>query len=186
MLSDIENLDIMLRENHFNRSERDESLNSNHAGRSESALGDEYENNDENRFLDSRNVGTSFDADYGRNSANDNSSAEINRLSSELNSRLSRELDEMMSNVNTQIQRAISDAISSQILPQIQTALNSGSSHLTQDRWNVPSERPEVNSERFCNEKSRGNSRSEPIRDRPNDGSMNTCAYDSCKIGYII
>ena len=136
-------------------------------------MGYECENNDENMFIDSRNVGNSFDADYGRNSASGNSSAEINRPSSELNSRLSRELDEMMSSVNTQIERAISDTISSQILPQIQTARNSGSGHLTKDRWNVPSER-QVNSERFCNENCRGNSRSEPIRDRPNDGSMNT------------
>ena len=178
MLLDIENLDIMLGENLFNRNERDVSLNSNHAERSESALGDERENNVENRSLDSRNIGTGIDADYARNSASGNSSAVINRLSSELNSRLSRELDEMMSSVNTQIQRAISDAISSQILPHIQTALNSGSGRLTQDRWNVPAERPEVNSERFCNEKSRGNSRSEPIRDRPNDEFVNTCAYD--------
>ena len=178
MHSDTENIDIMLGENHFNRNERDMSLNSNHAERSESALGDESENNDENRSLDSRNVGTGIDADYARNSASGNSSAEINRLSSELNSRLSRELDEMMSNVITQIQRAVSDAISSQILPQIQTALNFGSGRLTQDRWNVPAERPEVNSERFCNEKSRGTSRSDPIRDRPNEGPLNTCAYD--------
>ena len=172
MLSDIENVNIILGGNHFYRNERDGSLNSNHAVRKR------LENNDENRFLDSRNVGTSIDADYGQKSASGNSSAEINRLSSELSSRISRELDELISSVNTQIQRAISDAISSQILPQIQTAFSSGSGHLTQDRWNVPSERPEVNSERFCNEKSRGNSRSEPICDRPNDGSMNTCAYD--------
>ena len=123
MLSDIENLDIMLGENHFNGNERDVSLNSNHAERSESALDDECENNIENRSLDSRNIGTGIDADHARNSASGNSSAEINRLSSELNSRLSRELDEMMGSVNTQIQRAISDAISNQILPQIQTAL---------------------------------------------------------------
>ena len=178
MLSDIENLDIMLGENHFNRNERDESLSSNDAGMSECALGDECENNDENKFLNPRNGGTSVDADYGPNSASGNSSAEINILSSELNSRLSRELDEMISSVNTQIQRAISDAISSQLLPQIRTALSSGSGHLTQGRWNVPSERPEVNSERFCNEKCSGNSRSEPIRDCPNDGPLNTCAYD--------
>ena len=38
MLSDIENLDIMLGENHFSRNERDASLNSIHAERSESAL----------------------------------------------------------------------------------------------------------------------------------------------------
>ena len=156
------------------------SLNSNDAERSESALGDECENIVENRSLDSRNVGIGIDADYARNSASGNSSAEINRLSSELDSRLSRELDEMMSSVNTQIQRTIGDAISSQILPHIQTALNSGSGRLTQDRWNVPAERPEVNSERFCTEKARGNSRSEPISDRPNDGHLTTCAYDSC------
>ena len=169
MLSDIENLDIMLGENHFNRSERDESLNSNCARRQESTIEDEFENNGENTQLDSREVDPSTNANYGQNSSEGNSSAEINKLSSELNSRLSRELDEMMSNVNTQIQRAISDAISSQILPQIQTALHAGSGQVTQNRWNVPAERPEGNSERFCNEESRGNSRSEPIRDRPNE-----------------
>ena len=36
---------------------------------------------------------------------------------------LSRELDEMMSSVNTQIQKAISDAIGSQILPQIHSRI---------------------------------------------------------------
>ena len=174
MFSDRENLDIMLGENHFNRNERDGSFNSNHAEWSESALGDECENDDENRSLASRNFGTGIDAEYARNTASGNSSAEINRLSSELNSRLSRELNELMSSVNTQIQRTISDAISSQILPQIQTALSSGSDRLTHDRWNVPAERPEVNSAKFCNEKSRENSRSEPIRDRPNDASLNT------------
>ena len=67
MLSDIENLDIMLGENHFNGNERDVSLNSNHAERSESALDDECENNIENRSLDSRNIGTGIDADHARN-----------------------------------------------------------------------------------------------------------------------
>ena len=147
MLSDIDNLDIMLEENHFNRNERDESLSSNRARRLESTSGDELGNNDEIRYLDSRDVGPSTKADYGRNSTEGNSSADINRLSSELNSRLSRELDEMMSRVNIQIQMAISEAISSQILPQIQIALNAGSGHSTQNRWNVPSERPETNSE---------------------------------------
>ena len=182
MLSDLENLDIMLGENHLNRNERDESLNSNCARRPESTIEDEFENNDENRQLDSRDVGPSTNADYGRNSSGRNCSAEINKLSSELNSRLSRELNEMMSSVNTQIQRAISGSISSRILPQIQTALNSGSGRLTQDRWNIPAERPETNSELFCNEKSRGNSRNEPNSDRPNDGALNTCAYDTSKI----
>ena len=169
MPSDIENLDIMLGENHFNRNERDESLNSNRARRPESSIEDEFENNDENRQLDLRDVGPSTNADYGRNSSEGNSSAEINKLSSELNSRLSRELDEMMSG-NTQTQRAISDAISSQILPQIQTALSAGSGHSTQNRWNVPFWRPEATSEVLQNASSTDNSRSKPNRDRPYDG----------------
>ena len=178
MLSDIENLDIMLGENHFSRNERAESISSNRAEMPENTFGNESENDDENRYSEMRNVGPSTNANSDRNSTGGNSSAEINRLSSELNSRLSRELDEMMSSVNTQIQRAISDAISSQILPQIQSALNTGSGHLTQNRWNVPSERLEVNSERFCNEKSKGNSRSEPMRDRLTEGAINASAYD--------
>ena len=64
MFSDREYLDIMLGENHFNRNERDGSFNSNHAERSESALGDECENDDENRSLASRNFGTGIDAEY--------------------------------------------------------------------------------------------------------------------------
>ena len=121
---------------------------------------------------------TGINAGYGQNSVSTNSNAEINRLLSELNSRLSRELDGMMSSVNTQIQRAISDAIDSQILPQIQTASYSGSGHLTQNRWNVPSERPEINPEENCSKKTRRNSRSEQFRDRPIDGTTNASAYD--------
>ena len=127
MLSDIENLDVMLGENHYSRNERDESINSNQARRPRSVSGDEFENNDENNYLDTGSFGPGISANHGQNSTGGNSSAKINRLSSELNSRLSRELDEMMSSVNTQIQRAISDAISGQILPQIQSVLNAGS-----------------------------------------------------------
>ena len=100
-----------------------------------------------------------------------------------LNSRLSREVDGMMSSVNTQIHRAISDAIDSQILPQIQTALYSGSGHLTQNRWNVPSERPEINPEENCSNKTRKNSRSEQFRDRPIDGTTNASSYDTMQSG---
>ena len=124
-----------------------------------------------------RVVSRGINADYGQNSVGTSSNAEINRLLSELNSRLSREVDGMMSSVNTQIHRAISDAIDSQILSQIQTALYSGSGHLTQNRWNVPSERPEINSEENCSKKTRKNS-SEQFRDRPSDGTTNDSAYD--------
>ena len=102
---------------------------------------------------------------------------EINRLSSEINPGLSREMDEMTNSFNTQIQRAISDSIRNQILPQIQNALKAGSGHVTQNRWNVPVERPEINPEDHRSEKIRNNSRSEPIRDRLNDNSMDQ-AYD--------
>ena len=125
-----------------------------------------------------RVVSKGINADYGQNSVGTSSNAEINRLLSELNSRLSREADGMMSSVNTLIQRAISDAIDSQILPQIQTALYSGSGHLTQNRWDVPSESPEINPKENCSKKTRKNSRSEQFRDRSIDGTTNASAYD--------
>ena len=68
MLSDIENLDIMLGENHFDKNERDESISSNRTRRPESASGAEFDNNDENRYLDTRGNGLGTNADYGRNS----------------------------------------------------------------------------------------------------------------------
>ena len=123
MLSDIENLDIMLGENHYGRNERKESVISNQARRPSSLSRDELENNDENNYLETGSFGPGTSANHCQNSTGGNSSAEINRLSSELNSRLSRELDDMMSSVNTQIQRAINDAISGQIIPQIQSVL---------------------------------------------------------------
>ena len=42
-------------------------------------------------------------------------------------------MDEMMKSVSAQIQTAINDAISSQVLPQIQKALKAGSGSLTQE-----------------------------------------------------
>ena len=75
------------------------------------------------------------------------SQAEINKLSSELNYRISREMDEMMNSVNVQIQRAINDAISNQVLPQIQNVILVGSGRVTRKRWDVSAERPELNPE---------------------------------------
>ena len=123
--------------------------------------------------------GPGTSANHGQNSTGGNSSAEINRLSSELNSRLSREIDDMMSSVNTQIQRAISDAISGQILPQIQSVLNAGSGQSTLNRWNVPSERPEVNSEETYGEKAKKSNRSEQRSDYQNGSQPNLRAYDN-------
>ena len=174
MLSDIENLDVMLGERH---SEREESVNSNSARRPGSADSNMFENNEENLYLNHSETGFGNNANPRHNSTSGNSNVEINRLSSELNSRLSREMDEMMNSVNVQIQRAISDAISNQIWPQIENALMSGSGHLTQNRWNVPAERPEINSEDNRFGKIRENSRSQLIRERLNDEPTDQ-AYD--------
>ena len=84
----------------------------------------------------------------------------------------------MMCSVNSQIQRAISDAISNQILPQIQSALSTGSGHLTQNRWNVPSERPEASSEGLQNVNPRDRLASKPNCNRQNDGVVDSNAYD--------
>ena len=161
MLSDIENLDIMLGENHFNTGGREGSLNSNSPRRSSSFASNESENEDGNIGRNQRNANSRTNTECDRNSVTGNSSAEINRLSSELNSRISREMDEMMNSVSAQIQRAISDAISTQVHPQIQNVIMAGSGHGTRRGWDVPSERPELNSEVHRNLNVKNNSRNE-------------------------
>ena len=85
MLSDIENLDI-IGENHFNPRERDECLKSNFARRSESNVSNDFQNECENfEHLNPGIANLGLIADFDQNSATANSSAEINRLLSELN-----------------------------------------------------------------------------------------------------
>ena len=147
ILSDIENLDIMLGGDRYNGTERERSLESNSVRRRESIMSNNLDNEGESLFSNCRNDEPRTSADLGQNSAEANSLAEINRLSSELNSRISREMDEMMSNVDTLIQRAINEAISSQVSPQIQNVIMAGSGRETRRGWEVPVERPEVNAE---------------------------------------
>ena len=144
MLSDIENLDIMLGENHFNTREREGSPNSNMLRRSRSFVSNESINEEEDLERNQRNVNSGTKAECDQNSVTGNSSAEINKLSSELNSRISREMDEMMNSVSVQIQRAISNAKSTQVHPQIQNAIMAGSVHGTRKGWDAPSERLEL------------------------------------------
>ena len=134
MLSDIENLDVMLGENHFDDAEREESLDSNLARWPERSTSDNFGNRDENMYLNHRGICSGSNNDYGQHLVDTNSHAEINRLSSELNSRISREIDEMMISVSVQIPRAINDAISNQVLSQIQNAITAGSGHVTRKR----------------------------------------------------
>ena len=147
ILSDIENLDIMLGGDRYNGTERERSLDSNSVRRRESIMSNNLDNEGESLFSNCRNDEPRTSANLGENSAEANSLAEINRLSSELTSRISREMDEMMSNVDTLIQRAINEAISSQVLPQIQNVIMAGSGRETRKGWEVPVERPEANAE---------------------------------------
>ena len=173
-----ENLDIMLGEDHFSTRDRDASLNSNSVRRPESTASHDFGNGHENTHVNSKVINPGNFTESDQNLANANSSAEINRLSSELNSRLSRELDKITSSGNTQIERAISDAISNQILPQIHTVLNARSGQLTQNRWNVLSERPGFNPEKPYGEKTKKNPRCEQRNNYQSSSHPNLCAYD--------
>ena len=155
ILSDIENLDIMLGENHFNDMRRDESLDGTSSRRQESVTSNNLGNEEMDLHSDHRNPETGTSAGYDRTTASIDSQAEINKLSCELNSRISREMDEMMNSVSSQIQRAISDAINNQVLPQIQNVIMAGSGQETRRGWERSDERPESYSEVQYNAKTR-------------------------------
>ena len=108
MLSDIENLDIMLGGNHLEREESEYDVSSR---RSNSPNFNAHESNEKNFHPNSRENRSSNSTECGPYSAGIHSSAEFNRLPGELNLRISREMDEMMNSVSDQIQRAINDAI---------------------------------------------------------------------------
>ena len=146
---------------HFNARERYGSLISSLPRRSGSFISNESENDEESTHRDQRFINPSTGADLDRNSISANSIAEIDRLSSELNSRISREMVEMMNSVSVQIQRAINDAISNQVLPQIQKVIMFGSGQVTRKGWNVPAERPEPDPEVKRNLNAKNNSRNE-------------------------
>ena len=180
MLSYIENLDIMLVENHFTSREREGSLNSNLPGRPRSFASNESENEDGNMGEIERNISSRTNTERDRNSITGNSSAEINRLSSELNSRNSRKMDEMMNSVSVQIQRAISDAISTQVLPQIQNIMKVGSGHGTRKGWDVPAERPELISEVQRNLNAKNNLRNEQDGNQSDNDFLGLNVHDKC------
>ena len=185
MLSDIENLDIMLGENHFGAREREGSLNSNLPRRSRSFASNESDNDDENGSRSRRNIEPRMNAECDRNSITGDSSAEINRLSSELNSRISREMDEMMNSVSVQIQRAINDAISTQVLPQIQNIIMAEPGHRTKKGWDVPAERPEPNSEVQRNLNAKSSLRNEQYVNQLNGDYPDVNVHDNCKLFVI-
>ena len=166
-LENLSDLDIMLGENHFNEAERDGSLDSTSIRRHKSIMSNNLDEREENPYSDHRNSNVRSSADYGQNSTDMNSQAEINKLSSELNSRISREMDEMVSSVSSQIQRAINDAINNQV-PQIQNAITAGSGRETRRGWEASVEKPEINSEVLRNFNAKTN-----LRNEQSDGHLN-------------
>ena len=158
MLSDIENLDVILGGNHL---ERDESETSNYCKSPESPSYGTLLNQDSNSHPNSHEAEIRTCAQYGQNSREIDSGSEFNRLSGELNQRITREMSDFMSTVSSQIQRAINEAISDQILPQIQATLKSGQGHEAERGWENPARRLEYRSEEALDRSFRSDSRDE-------------------------
>ena len=83
-----------------------------------------------------------------------------------------------MNSVSDQIQRAISDAISTQVLPQIQNVIKAGSGHGTRKGWDVLSERPELNSEVQRNLNAKNNLRNEQNENQLNNDFPDLNVHD--------
>ena len=96
MLSDSENMDIMLGTNLF---EREESELSNSIRRPGSPCYNALVNNDSNSHCNSRENEIRGFASHSHNSGGTESSGEFNRLTVELNQRITEEMDELMSSV---------------------------------------------------------------------------------------
>ena len=95
----------------------------------------------------------------------------------------------MMNSVSVQIQRAINDVISNQVLPQIQNAIRAGSGQMTKNGWDVPSERPEVDSEGLRSEKARNDVRSRQTHSRQFDDhtdDRNACDTHSHSTNFFV
>ena len=135
MLSDIETLDVMLGSNHL---ESEESEISGHGRRPESSSYDTLLNQNKNSHPHCHETEIRTYAQGGHNSREVDSGSELNRLSGELNQMITREMSDIMSTVSSQIQRAINEAISVQLLPQIQATLKSGQGHIPERRWEDP------------------------------------------------
>ena len=86
-----------------------------------------------------------------------------------------------MNSVSVQIQRAISDAISTQVFPQIQNVIMAGSGHGTRKGWDVPSERPELNSEVQRNLNAKNNLRNEQDDNQLNSEYPDLNVHDNCE-----
>ena len=161
MLSDLENMDIMLGSNHF---EREVSEFENSASRHESPTYDALLDHNTNWHSYSGANEIRRFAGNCQNSGKIDFSSEMNRLSGELNQKITQEIKCLMDTVSFQIQRTICEAIKEQVLkeqPQIQASLRSGSVQKLQTGWKIPAARSEYRSEGTSNRKVRSSSRDE-------------------------
>ena len=156
MLSDVENLDVMLGGDQL---KRDESETSNYGRRPESPSYGTILNQDSNSHPISDEAEIRTCAQNGQSSREIDSGSGFTRLSGELNPKINREMSDFMSTVSSQIQRVINEAISDQILPQIQASLKSGQGHMPDRRWENPARRPECRSEEALDCRFRSDSR---------------------------
>ena len=81
--------------------------------------------------------------------------------------------------MSVQIQRAISDAISTQVLPQIQNVMMTGTRHGTRKGWDVPPERPELISEVQRNLNAKNNLRNEQDENQLNNEYPDLNVHDN-------
>ena len=160
MLSDIENLDVLLGGKH---SGRDESEISNNGSRPESPSYDTMLSRN-NSHLISHEAEIRTYAQSGQSSRDADSGNEFNRLPGELNQKFTGAMSDFMSTESSQVQRAINEAISDQILPQIQATLIAGQGHVPERRWGNPARRPEYRPEEALDRGFRSHSRDEYYR----------------------
>ena len=90
-----------------------------------------------------------------------------------------------MNSVSAQIQRAISDAISTQVLPQIQNVIMAGPGQGTRKRWDIPSERQELNSEVQRNLNAKNNLRNEQDENQLNNDYPDLNVHDRSDLGHL-
>ena len=117
MMSDFDNLDVMLGNEKNNPIERE--------------LADAIEQSSAHKYADTN----TYHRDEYRDFTNENDALRQNDVrqsfeafSNEFNLRLSQEMDSMMSMMHSQINRAITTAIAERVIPEIQNISNSMSS----------------------------------------------------------
>ena len=122
MMSDIDNLDVMLGGGNENPIERELA----DAIEQSSVQGD-YESNEYQR--DNYRIFAQENESLRQNEARQS----FENFTSEFNLRLSQEMDSMMSMVHSQINRAINTVISGRVIPKIQNIVSSMSSSGNRD-----------------------------------------------------